>query len=391
MVRRNLYMEKLRKLKDLKLIKVITGVRRSGKSTLLSIFQTELQEENSGHFISLNFEDLAFEHLKDYHKLYEYLLSNIQADRMNYIFLDEIQMVEEFQKAVDSLFLLENVDLYLTGSNAYLLSGELSTLLSGRYVEISILPLSFREYYEAKGGEKQLCFQEYYRKGGFPYAIQLEDDEIRREYLLGIYHTVLLKDVVGRNRIQDVQLLESVFKFLFDNIGNIVSAKKIADYLTSDGRRTSNTTISNYIQALKDSFILYEANRYDIKGKQQLKSLEKYYLVDISLRNLLIGEQSRDVGRVLENIVYLELIRRGYKVYIGKLDDLEVDFIAQKGEERQYYQVAAGILDENTYEREFAPLRKIKDHFPKFVLTMDHFPMGENGIVQENIVSFLLS
>lgn len=275
MVRRNLYMEKLRKLKDLKLIKVITGVRRSGKSTLLSMFQEELKEENSGHFISLNFEDLAFEHLKDYHKLYEYLLSNIQADRMNYIF--------------------------------------------------------------------------------------------------------------------DVQLLESVFKFLFDNIGNIVSAKKIADYLTSDGRRTSNTTISNYIQALKDSFILYEANRYDIKGKQQLKSLEKYYLVDISLRNLLIGEQSRDVGRVLENIVYLELIRRGYKVYIGKLDDLEVDFIAQKGEERQYYQVAAGILDENTYEREFAPLRKIKDHFPKFVLTMDHFPMGENGIVQENIVSFLLS
>lgn len=391
MITRKIYMEKLKKLKDRKLIKVITGVRRSGKSTLLSMFKEQLQKENNANFISLNFEDLALEHLKDYHKLYEYLMSNIHKDKMNYIFLDEIQMVEEFQKAVDSLFLLENVDLYLTGSNAYLLSGELSTLLSGRYVEISILPLSFREYYEAKGGDKQLCFQEYYKKGGFPYAMQLEDDEIRREYLLAIYHTILLKDVIGRNKIQDTRLLESVFKFLFDNIGNIVSAKKIADYLTSDGRKTSNTTISNYIQTLKDSFILYEANRYDIKGKQQLKSLEKYYLVDISLRHLLIGEQSRDIGRVLENIVYLELIRRGYKVYIGKLDNLEVDFIAQKGEETHYYQVAAGILDQSTYEREFAPLRKIKDNFPKFVLTMDNFPMGENGIVQENIVSFLLA
>lgn len=392
MIMRKTYIDKLRSLKNLKVIKVITGVRRSGKSTLLEMFKNELKREEKpkSHFISVNFEDLAYENLKNYSTLYDYLIKEIKKDTMNYIFLDEIQLVEDFQKTVNSLFLLDNVDIYLTGSNAYLLSGELATLLSGRYLEIGVLPLSFKEYYGEQGGNPKECFQDYYKIGGFPYATQIEDDEVRRDYLSGIYHTVLLKDIVARNNIQDISLLESILRFLFGNIGSTVSATRIANFLTSDGRKTSSSTISSYIKTLCDAFILYEAKRFDIQGKQELKSLEKYYLVDISLRHLLLGNRARDIGHILENIVYIELIRRGYKVYIGKMGTLEVDFVAEKGDERFYYQVSASILDEATYHREFAPLRKIKDNYPKIVLSMDDFPLGEDGILQKNIVDFLL-
>ena len=392
MVERQEYMQKLIQWKDRQVIKVVTGVRRCGKSTLLLMFREFLEKNgvDSKKCISINFEDLRYEELKDYHKLYVYIMEHVTEEGRYYIFLDEIQLVPDFQKAVDSLYLHENVDLYLTGSNAAMLSGELATMLSGRYVEIRMLPLSFREYYELVGGDRKEAFNAYYRKGGFPYAALLQEEAIRRDYLMGIYNTVLLKDIVERKRIADVPLLEGIIRFLADNIGNVVSVKKISDSLTSDGRKTTAMTVDGYVQALKDAFILYEANRYDVKGKQYLRSLEKYYLVDIGLRSLLLGERVRVVARILENIVYLELLRRGYRVSVGKVDTLEVDFVAESGDERIYYQVSASVLDPATYDREFRPLKRIHDNYPKYVLSMDDLPMGEDGIRQMNIIDFLL-
>ena len=392
MVERQEYMQKLIQWKDRQVIKVVTGVRRCGKSTLLLMFREFLEKNgvDSKKCISINFEDLRYEELKDYHKLYVYIMEHVTEEGRHYIFLDEIQLVSDFQKAVESLYLDENGDLYLTGSNAAMLSGELATMLSGRYVEIRMLPLSFREYYELVGGDRKEAFNAYYRKGGFPYAALLQEDAVRRDYLMGIYNTVLLKDIVERKRIADVPLLEGIIRFLADNIGNVVSVKKISDSLTSDGRKTTAMTVDGYVQALKDAFILYEANRYDVKGKQYLRSLEKYYLVDIGLRSLLLGERVRDVGRILENIVYLELLRRGYRVSVGKVDTLEVDFVAESGDERIYYQVSASVLDPATYDREFRPLKRIHDNYPKYVLSMDDLPMGEDGIRQMNIIDFLL-
>ncbi len=392
MVQRRQYMDKLIKWCDRQVIKVVTGIRRCGKSTLLQMFREYLLQQGVGEqqCIFLNMEDMKYEQLKDYHKLYEYIEERISDTGKYYIFLDEIQLVPEFEKVVDSLYLRDNLDIYLTGSNAYMLSGELATLLSGRYVEIHMLPLSFAEYYKMVGGDKREAFQSYYRRGGFPYAAGIEDIEIYRDYLQGIYNTVLLKDIIGRKNISDVQTLEAVVRFLADNIGNMVSVKKIADSLTSDGRKTTPVTVDNYIRAMQEAFILYEAKRYDIKGKQHLRSLGKYYLADMGIRHLLLGERTRDVGHTLENIVYLELLRRGYRVSIGKMDALEVDFVAELGEDRIYYQVSASILEESAYEREMRPLKKIPDNYPKYILTMDDFPLGEGGIKSVNIIDFLL-
>lgn len=393
MVKRQQYLEKLIKTKDKQLIKVVTGVRRCGKSTLLSQFQDYLKENGveEEQIIALNFEDISNEPLLDYHVLYNYVKERIVKDKMTYVFLDEIQAVPEFQKAVDSLFIQKNIDVYMTGSNAYMLSGELATLLSGRYIEIQMLPLSFAEYFELVGGDKRDAWNAYFRNGGFPYTAYIEEADIRKDYLSGIYHTVLLKDIVERKKIQDVTLLESVIRFIFDNIGNIVSSKKISDSLTSFGRKTTSVTVENYIKSLTESFVLYKAGRYDIKGKQHLKSLEKYYLVDVGLRRLLLGDKNTDIGHILENIVYLELIRRGYRVSIGKVGDLEVDFVAEKnGDDRIYYQVSVSVLDPTTFEREITPLKKIDDHYPKVMITMDEIVSGEDGIKQVNVVDFLL-
>ena len=392
MVKRTKYLEKLKKIKDMQIIKVITGVRRCGKSTLLSQFKNFLIESGilEEQIISINFEDLKFEDLKDYKLLYQYINERLVPNKKNYIFIDEIQEVENFQRAVDSLFIKDNTDIYITGSNAMMLSGELATLLSGRYIEISILPLSFSEYLELdETQDVRQTWNKYFENGGFPYAIQIKDDDIRKDYLTGIYNTVLLKDIVARNKVQDITLLESVVKFLFENIGNIVSPKKIADTLVSYGRKTTSSTVENYIEALKSSFILYKAGRYDIKGKQYLKSLEKYYIVDIGLRKLLINKKHSDIGHILENIVYLELIRRGYTVYIGKIGDLEIDFIAERNNEREYYQVSATILDENTFKREIMPLKKVKDNFQKFIISIDEINLSEDGIKHINILDFL--
>jgi predicted AAA+ superfamily ATPase len=391
-VQRKQYMEKLKKLKDKKIIKVVTGVRRCGKSTLLLMFRQHLKEcgVEEAQIIAVNFEDVASEPLLDYKKLHQYVIDKLVPNKMTYVFLDEVQNVQQFQKAVDSLFIKDYVDVYITGSNANMLSGELATLLSGRYIEISMLPLSFAEYFELVGGDKRDAWNAYYRNGGFPYASYIDDEDIRKDYIAGIYNTVLLKDIVTRKRISDISMLESVIKFLFDNIGNIVSSKKISDSLTSYGRKTTSVTVENYIDALTEAFVLYKAGRYDVKGKQYLKSLEKYYLVDISLRRLLLGDKNTDIGHILENIVYLELIRRGYAVTIGKIDNKEIDFIAEAGGDKIYYQVSASILDPNTFAREIEPLKKVNDHYPKYILSMDEMPMGEDGIKQVNIVDFLL-
>lgn len=392
MVLRRQYLEKLHKTQGSRIIKVITGVRRCGKSTLLEQFQEDLRKSGvpDDQIISVNFEDIANRHLLDCMVLYDYLLSRLQPGKMTYVFLDEVQNVQQFQRAVDSLYIKPDVDVYMTGSNAGLLSGELATLLSGRYIEINMLPLSYGEYHELTGGDKRDSWNAYYRKGGFPFAAAIDDKEIWRDYLLGIYHTVLLKDIVARKGISDVTVLERVASFLFDNIGSIVSSKRIADSLTSDGRKTNSITVENYINALTESFILYKAGRYNIKGKQHLKSLEKYYLVDIGLRRMLLGDSAADVGHILENIVYLELIRRGFQVKIGKVAELEIDFIAFKGSDRRYYQVAASVLDPATLTRELAPLKAVKDNYPKSIISLDELPMEAEGIRQINMIDFLL-
>jgi len=392
MVLRKRYLEKLKAIRDEPVIKVITGVRRCGKSTLLAQFQEVLKSEGIApeRIVAVNFEDLAFEALLDYRKLYEYLKERLSDTDMTYVFLDEIQQVPQFEKAVDSLYIQPNVDLYLTGSNAIMRSNELATLLSGRYVEIDLLPLSFAEYDSWKGGDKRNNWNAYYRNGGFPYTLRIQDDVVWREYLQGIYHTVLLKDIAAREKIGDINLLESVVRFLFDNVGNIVSPNKIANSLSSYGRKTISVTIENYIKALMDAFVFYKAGRYNIRGKQHLKTLEKYYIVDVGLRRMLLGDSGADTGHMLENIVYLELIRRGYRVSIGKWDDQEIDFIAEAGSERIYYQVSASVLDPVTFAREIAPLKAVKDNYPKFILSLDEIPIDEAGIRQINIIDFLL-
>jgi predicted AAA+ superfamily ATPase len=394
MVQRTVYLEKLKKLKGSPLIKVVSGVRSCGKSTLLAQFRDYLRESGvkEEQIIAVNLEDIRHEELLDYRKLYKYITKQILGDKTTYIFLDEIQRVQNYEKAVDSLFIKEKVDLYITGSNARLLSGELATLLSGRYIEINMLPLSFGEYFELTGrGDKREAFNRYTALGGFPYAASIKDEEIWNDYLQGIYHTILLKDLVERRHIVHIELLEALIRFLFDNIGNIVSAKKIADSLGSYGRKTTPATVEDYIDALTEAFVLYKANRFDVKGKQLLKSLQKYYIVDVGLRRLLLGDTGRDIGYILENLVYLELRRRGFQVQIGKVDDQELDFVAYAGKQRIYCQVAASILNPETSRREFSPLMKIKDNYPKYVLTMDELPLDQDGIRHINIIDFLLA
>lgn len=395
MIKRDEYLQKLIKFKDKQLIKVVTGIRRCGKSTLLKIFRDYLLKNNvdSAQIITINFENPDFDNLKDYKSLYDYLKSKLISNKKNYIMLDEIQNVQDYQKAIDGLYILENVDLYITGSNAYFMSGELATLLSGRYVEIQMLPLSFLEY-KSIFDNKDLptLYRQYIENGSFPYITELEEDKEQiQAYLSGIYNTVILKDVVSRKKISDVSVLESIIKFMFDNIGNITTPKKISDTMISKGRKISNHTVENYLSALVDSLILYKANRYDIKGKQYLETQEKYYVVDIGLRYFLLGSKYVDMGHILENVVYLELIRRGYKVFIGKVGNLEIDFVAEKNGEIEYYQVAQTVIDITTLARELTPLNSIKDHNPKFLITMDNVPnTSHNGIKQIYALDWLL-
>lgn len=396
MIERKEYLNTLIDFKDKHIIKVLTGIRRCGKSTLFILFQNYLLNNgvNKEQIISINFEDIDYEELLDYKALYKYIKERLIPNKMNYIFLDEIQNVPNYQKAVDSLFIKNNVDLYLTGSNAYLLSGEIATLLSGRYIEIQMLPLSFKEYVSYFNDKTDLSrkYTDYLINSSFPYTLELNGSKKNiREYLGGIYSTVVLKDIIARKNINDVFMLESIIRFMFDNIGNLYSIKKIADIMTSDGRKITSPTVENYLSALVDSYILYKVRRYDIKGKQYLKTGEKYYVVDIGLRYYLLGTKKVDMGHILENIIYLELLRRGYEIYIGKVGSTEVDFIAINDEGIEYYQVALTVHDEKTLERELYPLNSISDHNPKYLLTLDDDPpTSHNGIKQLNAIDWLL-
>ena len=395
-IERKKYLDKLIALKDKQIIKVITGIRRCGKSTLMEIYQDYLKSQgvSAEQIVSINLEDYDFYELCDPKVLYAYIKERLVQDKMTYVFLDEIQHCEEFPRVVDSLFIRKNVDLYITGSNAYMLSSEIATLISGRYVEIKMLPLSFREYVESTGDTKELArkYTAYLENSSFPYALELagQPKEIK-DYLDGIYNTIIVKDIAKRNKITDTMMLESVTRFVFDNIGSPLSTKKIADTMTSEGRKIDVKTVEKYLKALMESFIVYQAKRYNVKGKQYLKTLEKYYVVDIGLRYLLLGSRSTDVGHILENVVYLELLRRDNDVYVGKIDEAEVDFVAMKPNKTVYYQVAASVRDEKTLQRELAPLQKINDHYPKMILTLDEDPEADYiGIRRINVLDWLI-
>ena len=395
MITRYESLNQLTSFRDKQIIKVVTGIRRCGKSTLLDLYRDELLESgvDEDQITTVNFEDAEFEDLMDRKSLYAYIKERLQSDKMNYIILDEIQHVDEWQRVVDSLFIKKNCDVYITGANAYLLSGELATLLSGRYVEIRMLPLSFAEYVSAFPDKTGLSgkYRSYLVNSSFPYTLELNRTKDIRAYLDGIYTSVVLKDVVKRKKIADVSALESVIRFMFDNIGNLCSAKKITDTLNSAGRKISVHTVEGYLAALCDSFIIYKTGRYDVKGRQYLKTGEKYYVVDIGLRYYLLGSQKADMGRALENVIYLELLRRGYEVRIGKVGNAEIDFIAANENGVEYYQVALTVRDKNTLGRELAPLNNITDHNPKFLLTLDEDPpASHNGIKQLNALDWLL-
>ena len=402
LVERKEYLKKLISWKDEKVIKVITGLRRAGKSTLLKQYQQKLREMNvnEDQIIYINFENLNNEDLLNYNTLHSYLESKLVKDKMTYIFLDEIQRVENFQKCVDSIYIKENTDIYITGSNAYLLSGELATLLSGRYVEISILPLSFREYIELNHETNQpdKAFASYMKYGGLPYISTMEktDDKITL-YLDGIYNTVVVKDIIdrevrkGTRRVTDISLLNTIARYLSSVIGSPVSIKAVTDYITSNGRKVSLNTIDDYISALTESYLFYPCQRYDISGKELLKNNNKFYTVDLGLRNYILPKKNYDLGFSIENLVFLELQRRGWKVNTGKLHNAEVDFVATKNGDINYFQVTIDMTQESTFEREMKSLRAIKDNYNKIVLTLDRFTEGiYNGIKVINLIDWLL-
>ena len=402
------YLDFLVKSKDRQIIKVVSGVRRCGKSTLFEIYKDFLLENGvaKNQIISINFEDMDYEELTDYKKLYEYIKSKMIGDKKNYIFLDEIQHVDKFEKVVDSLFIKENTDLYITGSNAYFMSSELATLLSGRYIELKMLPLSFKEYYQAKLEYEKLeqkenrisktliqYYNEYIVNSSFPYTLQLDSDlKNIHEYLSGIYNSVLLKDIVARLKISDVMRLESVVKYIFDNIGNLTSLSKIVNTLTSMGRKTDAKTIEKYIRGLTDSLLVHEVSRYNIKGKEFLSTLSKYYVADLGLRQMILGNRNIDMGHILENIIYLELLRRKGNVYVGQFDKNEIDFVVINSNEIEYYQVALTVLDENTLKRELDAFKNIKDNYPKYLITLDDVMVNTDydGIKVVNALEWLL-
>ena len=397
MINREEYLNELIRWKDKDLIKVVTGIRRCGKSTLFDLFIDYLKMSGvkSNQIIHINLEDADYD-FKDYKELYHFINEKINSEDNFYVFLDEVQNVPGFQRAVDSLYIKKNVDVYITGSNAYLLSGELATLLSGRYIEIKMLPLSFKEYVSAfDNNNYQQLFLDYMRNGGMPGNINILKSNVNDldKYLDGIFSTIVYKDIMARNNITDKLLLESVIKYIFDSIGSPISIKKISDTLTSKGISTSNHTVENYITALLESFLIYKAERFDVKGKNLLARDYKYYVVDSGLRSYLLGKKAdSDMGHILENIVYLELLRRGYKVYVGKVDDLEVDFVAENRDGLRYYQVALTVRDEKVLERELRSLQKTGDHYPKTLLTLDmDLETDYDGIKKVNVVDWLLN
>ena len=394
-IERQVYLNKLISYKDKSLIKVITGIRRCGKSTIMEIYRDWLKDSGvlPEQIVYLNFEDYDYYELRDPKKLYDYVRQKIQQDKMTYLFFDEIQQVKDFPDVINSLNLKPTVDIYITGSNAYMLSSEIATLLSGRYVEIAMLPLSFREYVAGTDGGQNLqqAYSDYIGRSSFPYALALDSSAQIVDYLNSVYNTIVVKDIMARKKLSDVMMLESVIRFVADNIGNILSTKRIADIMTADGRKIDQKTVERYLSALCETFFVYEVKRFNIKGRQLLKTLGKYYLDDTGLRRMLLGSRSFDAGRILENVVYLELLHRQKKVYIGKQDDLEVDFVAIDESNIAYYQVAATVRDEMTLKRELASLQRISDQYPKYILTLDDDPSADyDGIKRINALKWLM-
>ena len=395
-IERTEYLKKLQAWRGKQIIKVITGVRRCGKSVLMEMYAEWLREQGvpKKRIVEVNLEKLENEALCQPRALHAYIKKWLSPKEMTYVFIDEVQLCEEFPRVVDSLYITPNTDIYITGSNANLLSSELATMLSGRYVEISMLPLSFREFAQAHAetADRQRLYREYVSTSSFPYAMELAGAARELDsYLEGIYNTILVKDVMTRRRVQDPMVLNSVAKFVFSSIGSELSVKRIADTLTSGGRKTDGKTVEKYLSALLESFVIYRAERYDIKGKHLLKTHDKYYVVDIGLRRHLLGGQYQDVGHILENVVFLELLRRGGKVRVGKVAGSEIDFVAENSNGMEYYQVAATVRDTSTLERELAPLQKIHDHYPKFLLTLDEDPSDNiDGIRKLNVLDWLL-
>ena len=397
LIQREQYLEFLRRHKDQDVIKVVSGVRRCGKSTLFELFKQELLASGvkANQIISINFEDLEYEPLQEYHALHEYIVERLISETPMYVFLDEVQHVPQFEKVVGSLFIKPNVDIYITGSNAYFMSSDIATLLTGRYVQIEMLPLSFKEFHSVYSQQNLLdmdIYNLYIEHSSFPRLVHVEDDESIDEYLESILNTVVLKDIVTRLKITDVPLLLDIIKYLLANIGSLINPTKIANTLTSYGRKTDNKTVEKYLQGLKDGLLIYEVDRFDVKGKALLQRNAKYYVVDSAFRKFLLSRTDSDRGHILENIVYLELIRRGYRVYVGHLQNGEIDFVAKKPHRLEYYQVSYTVMEDTALRRELSPLEQLDDNYPKYLLTMDvlHKTDNHNGIEQKNVLDWLL-
>lgn len=399
MVKRELYLNRLRQLKDQNLIKVITGIRRCGKSTLLYAFKSELINDGVApeNIVYLNFEERENLHLTNWTTLYDEIIKKVNPNERYYIFLDEVQLVLNFEKLVNSLFAKKNIDLYVTGSNAYLLSGELATLLTGRYIALNLHTYSFKEYVSAFKGEENTdkLFRKYINESSFPEAVTLakRDTNLVNDYLQTIYDTVIIKDIAQRHNLRNLNNLHRIVSFLFDSVGSYVSPTNIAAQLNLNSKKKiSHNTIIKYMDFLTQSFILYAAPRFDIKGKELLSTNEKYYVIDLGLKNITTtNKHESDLGRKLENIVYFELVRRGGKVYVGKHNDREIDFVVQKANnEIEYYQVAYTVNDEKTFNREISAFNRIRDNYAKFLLTLDYDNMSINGIRKVNVIDWLL-
>ena len=399
MITRETYLQKLRQLKDQSIIKVITGIRRSGKSTLLEAFKNEIISEgiSKQNIIFLNFEERENLHLAEWTKLYDEIIKTVKADEKYYIFLDEVQMLDNFEKLINSLFTKKNFDIYVTGSNAYLLSSELATLLTGRYIAINVHPYSFKEYTLAYSEEKNTdrLFRKYMNNSSFPEAVTLSqhNESLVNDYLQSIYDTVVIKDIAQRYKLRNVHNLHRVISFIFDSVGSYISPTNIANELSKGSqKKISHNTVIKYMDFLINSYILYPAPRYDIKGKELLTTNEKYYVVDLGLRNITTtNKHETDLGHKLENVVYFELLRRGGKVYVGKNDDKEIDFVVQKhNNQREYYQVAFTVNDEKTFKRGVSAFNRIKDNYPKFLLTLDFDSTNIAGIQKLNVIDWLL-
>ena len=401
MLKRDEYIKQIVPFIDKDVIKVLTGIRRSGKSVMLKLLMEELKNRgiNEKQFIYINFENLKYRNLKNYERLYDFILNKVDDKyKSYYIFLDEIQEVEEWERCVNSLRVDEDFkfDIYITGSNAKLLSGELSTYLAGRYIEFVVYPFSFKEFFEImKEKNKEIdlkeAFQKYVKFGGMPFLHNLDYNfEASMQYLQDLYASIILKDITQRNNIRDTDLLERIINYVVMNIGNTFSATSISKFFKSENRKVATETILNYIKACEEAFLIYRVARNDLLGKKILNVNEKYYIADHGIREAIMENNQKNINQVLENIVYFEMLRRGYNVKIGKVDNLEVDFVCKKNDETIYIQVSYLLASEDTKEREFSVLENIKDNYPKYVLSMDEFDMSRNGIKHVNLIEFLI-